>query len=259
MSCLGESFSCPRQLAYRAATACTLARPRRARAAPVHAQARVIVRAAALLALLICAQAPAQQVPPVAGALFAPLDVSESIPVSIVDMTGSARSGGVDDAQLARWALEDWSRALDGKLEFHVVESEDEALIRIRFVPPGGGQYGEMLQLRIDGRRGAAVFVRPDMQALGPVIGARAASDGLFRETVVYLTCVHELGHALGLAHTADYEDIMYAFGFGGDIEEYFLRFRRRIDAREDIRVQSGLSESDRARVRELYALEAQE
>jgi hypothetical protein len=47
----------------------------------------------------------------------------------------------------------------------------------------------------------------------------------------------------------------MYAFGFGGDIEEYFMRYRRRIEARSDIRRQTGLSESDRTRVRALYRI----
>lgn len=30
------------------------------------------------------------------------------------------------------------------------------------------------------------------------------------RETVVCLTCVHQLGHALGLQHTPDFADLMY-------------------------------------------------
>jgi hypothetical protein len=194
-----------------------------------------------------------------ADALFAPLDTTDSIAVSIVDMTRDPDARSADDAQLAIWALADWARALDGRFRFHIAQDEDDALIRIRFVPPGGGQYGEMVQLRVDGRRGAGVFIRPDTQALGPVIAERAAADSLFRDTIVYLTCVHELGHALGLAHTAEYADIMYAFGYGGDIEEYFMRYRRRIQTRSDIPAQTGLSDSDRARVRALYRLGAGE
>jgi hypothetical protein len=216
--------------------------------------ARIVV---SVLALVCAVQGHAQQRVPSPEALFEPLDTSESIAVSIVDVTPEREAGG--DAELAVWALRDWARALDGALRFHVVDDEDDALVRIRFVPPGGGQYGEMMQLSVNGKRGAAVFVRPDTQALGPVIARRAAGDALFRDAIVYLTCVHELGHALGLAHTAEYADIMYAFGFGGDIEEYFMRYRRRIQQRPEIQAQSALSESDRARVRAIYKIGARE
>jgi predicted Zn-dependent protease len=63
---------------------------------------------------------------------------------------------------------------------------------------------------------------------------------------------LHELGHAFGLRHTADDRDIMYSFQYGGDIVEYFSRYRRRIAARADISSHSGLSDAD---VRELRAL----
>ncbi len=212
--------------------------------------AKSLLTALLLLTGTACA---AQTVSAAPRGLFEPLDFSESIPVSIVDMTPGSAVAGPDDAELARWALEDWARALDGDLQFHVVDAEDEALVRIRFVPPGGGQYGEMLALNVAGKRGAAVFVRPDTQALGPVIAQRAAEDSLFRETIVYLTCLHELGHALGLPHTDAYADIMYAFGFGGDIEEYFMRYRRKISSRSEIADQTGLSEADRVNVRSLY------
>jgi hypothetical protein len=208
-----------------------------------------------VLLLLVSLSCAAQSIPGVPRGLFEPLDISESIPVSIVDLTSASSVAASDDAELARWALEDWTRALDGALEFHIVDSEDDALVRIRFVPPGGGQYGEMLALEVAGKRGAAVFVRPDTQALGPIIARRAAGDSLFRETIVYLTCLHELGHALGLPHTDDFADIMYAFGFGGDIEEYFMRYRRRVSSRADIADQSGLSAADRDFVRSLYSI----
>ena len=64
------------------------------------------------------------------------------------------------------------------------------------------------------------MYVRADMDGLGPDLSARARQDSLWRDSIVYLTCVHELGHALGLSHTADFRDVMYFFGYGGDIIE---------------------------------------
>ena len=157
------------------------------------------------------------------------------------------------DTDLALWAFESWQRAVGGALKFVRVTSENDALVRLYWVPAAGGQYGEMRPLDVQGRRGAAVYIRPDTTALGPDIAAQARLDALFRDTVVYLTCVHELGHALGLAHTADFEDVMYFFGFGGDIGEFFGRYRRQLKVRDDIRSASGLSEGDLAQLSALY------
>jgi predicted Zn-dependent protease len=88
---------------------------------------------------------------------------------------------------------------------------------------------------------GGDVYVRPE------------PGDGLLREAIVYLTCLHETGHALGLSHTAEFADIMYNFQFGGDIEEYFGRYRRRLSRREDIRKNSGMSEEDKQRLKRLF------
>ena len=157
------------------------------------------------------------------------------------------------DEELAVWAFESWQRAAGGALSFVRVANESDAIVRLHWVPAAAGQYGEMRPLDLQGRRGAAVYIRPDTTALGPDIAARARLDALFRDTVVYLTCVHELGHALGLTHTADFEDIMYFFGFGGDIGEFFGRYRRRLSEREDIRAASGLSAGDLAQLASLY------
>ena len=180
-----------------------------------------------------------------------PLTADGRVPYFIA--LGEARSEfHAGDLELARWALQAWEKALGGVLKFEL-SSEDDALVRVHWVAPGAGQYGEMRPLDVGGRRGAAVYIRPDTKALGPDISERARLDALFRDTVVYLTCVHELGHALGLEHTAEFADIMYFFGFGGDIGEFFDRYRRRLKARDDIRAASALSAGDLAQLAALY------
>jgi hypothetical protein len=111
------------------------------------------------------------------------------------------------------------------------------------------GQYGETRAFVTDTMRGAEVFVRPDLRAMGPAISTAGSADSLLRDTIVYLTCLHETGHALGLAHTADFPDIMYSFQFGGDIPEYFGRYRRKLSGRSDIAKNSGISPQDKARL----------
>ena len=156
------------------------------------------------------------------------------------------------DHELAVWALQAWQRSTNGALKFEEGPERD-ALLRVHWVPASAGQYGEMRSLLVNGRRGAAVFVRPDTDALGPGISQLAREDALLRDTIVYLTCLHELGHALGLRHTAEYRDIMYFFGYGGDIPGFFGRYRHQLRSREDIAKVSGLSADDEKRVRELY------
>lgn len=204
---------------------------------------------AAIVALALVVAAVRAQ--PGAASLGEPLDASGPITYFVAEgPPGSAYREG--DAELARWALDDWSRASSGTLRFEPAP-ETEAALRIYFVPASAGQYGEARAISVDGRRGAEIYVRPDTTAFGPPIARDAAGDPLLRDTIVYLTCLHELGHALGLSHTDAYADIMYFFGYGGDIPGYFDRYRHRLDERADIAGVSGLSEADIGRVRRLY------
>jgi hypothetical protein len=184
-------------------------------------------------------------------ALLAPLETSA--PLTYFVATGSAASGyRPADRDLATWALQAWGRAANGTLSF-VPAPEPEARIRVYWVEAGNGQYGEMRATEVGGHRGAAVFIRPDTDALGAEIAAAARRDPLFRDTVVYLTCLHELGHALGLSHTSDYRDIMFFFGYGGDIPRFFARYRDQLSSRGDIARVAGASANDTARLRALY------
>ena len=182
-----------------------------------------------------------------------PLTPDAQDPVTYYIAEGDKRTGyRPGDRELALWAFQAWQRNAGKDLSFEPA-NESAALIRLYWAEPGGGEYGETQPLLVHGKHGAAVFIRPDVESLGPGISQRAAADDLLRDAIVYLTCLHELGHALGLAHTRDFRDIMYFFGYGGDVVEYFGRYRAQIHNRSDIAAVSGLSDSDVARIRAIY------
>ena len=158
-----------------------------------------------------------------------------------------------EDTQLAEWALTAWHQASGGAVTFRRVEKREEAQFRFIWAAVGrAGLFGEVRPIEVNGQRGAEIYIRPALEQFGPHIATIAAGDPLFRETIVYLTCLHESGHALGLPHTPEFEDAMYSFQNGGDVLEYFLRYSRRLRQRDDIVKHSGLSSADIERLREL-------
>ena len=180
------------------------------------------------------------------------LDTQEPIPYFIDD--GKGVPGYRDsDRELAKLALDAWSRESAGKLKFTEAKARDSALIRFRWISTADGLYGETQRVQVNGKAGAIVYVMPQVSAQGEPLATRAVQDALLRDTIVYLTCVHELGHAVGLAHTRKFEDIMYYFGFGGDIVDYFMRYRNKLQSRADISKYSGLSPEDAQTLRALY------
>src|ERR1700674_2733902 len=179
------------------------------------------------------------------------LDARDPITYFIED--GKGVPGFQDsDRDLAKLALNAWSRESAGKLKFSETKARDGALIRVRWISANEGLFGETQAVLVNGKAGAVVNVMPQVSVQGEPLAGRAARDPLLRDTIVYLTCVHELGHAVGLSHTNKFEDIMYFFGYGGDIVEYFMRYRNKIQSRADISKVSGLSSAD---IQVLHAL----
>jgi len=68
-------------------------------------------------------------------------------------------------------AMEAWQGASDGKLRVQRTTDKSQAIIRIYWVGARAGLYGET--------RGGDVYVRPE------------PGEGLSREAIVYLTCLH--------------------------------------------------------------------
>jgi hypothetical protein len=151
-----------------------------------------------------------------------------------------------DDPELAQWAVEAWQAASGGNLHLVKTAGKAQAHIRVYWATGSGGLYGETRMIDVEGERGAEVYILPTVVPPGE-------KDRLLRDVIVYLTCLHETGHALGLDHTANFADIMYSFQFGGDIPEYFGRYRRLLESREDIRKHWGMSTADRQRVTERF------
>ncbi len=158
----------------------------------------------------------------------------------------AARSTGCHsgDTELGAWAFDTWQRESNGALILKKSPTEAHARIRIRWANGTNALYGETQAVIVDGKPGAVIYVLPETEA---------RPDSLLRDAVLYLTCLHESGHALGLKHTAQFADIMYSFQFGGDIDEYFNRYRRLLKARTDIPAHSGISDADRAALRAIF------
>ncbi len=167
----------------------------------------------------------------------------------VEDCTGPADLSGCskDDAQLAQWAFEGWQRESRDRIIFRKSTTEDHARLRVYWGAGNTALYGETHRIIVDGKRGAEIRILPGTKAT-------ESADPLMRDTIVFLTFVHEAGHALGLTHTAQFADIMYSFQYGGDIDAYFNRYRQLLRKRSDIALHSGLSDGDRQALRSVLS-----
>ena len=193
-----------------------------------------------LVALLLIAQLTA-----------APLDVARDRPhwapgarVAVwIDLTRAPLGA----AALVERAMKNWSDASSGQLTLVRVNTRAEAAIRILFVQ-SDTNYGEAAP-RVDPSSG--FIARADV-----AINAAVPDDLMDARIIVYLTALHEIGHALGLAHSDTFSAIMYRFRRADDGARYFGAYRNLVRSLEDVGSvrATGLDPEDITALRRLYA-----
>ena len=150
--------------------------------------------------------------------------------------------------QLVERAMQTWGTASDGAFTMRRTFVERDAGIRVYF-NGAGGNYGET---RPHVNRATGLI---DEAEVAIAADAPIQVDPLTRDIIVYLTALHELGHAIGLEHTANFDDIMYLFRQPEDGPRYFGNYRKLLRSPDDIgtAAATGLSPYDVATLRALY------
>ena len=152
-------------------------------------------------------------------------------------------------------AMRTWTRAAEGRFTLEKVTGSrgagapgvmTDAAVRVHFMA-ADYRYG-VTSPRVDRQTG--LIVRAEV-----AVAADAGRTPLERSIIVYLTALHELGHALGLEHTTDIGTIMYLFREPGDGERFFGAYAKRVRSLDDIGSEqaTGLSPDDVAALKKLY------
>lgn len=156
---------------------------------------------------------------------------------------------------LVERAMRTWTRAAEGRFTLEKAAevrgagapgAMREAPVRVHFMA-ADYRYG-VTSPRVDRQTG--LIVRAEV-----AVAADAGRTPLERSIIVYLTALHELGHALGLEHTTDISTIMYLFRDPGDGDRFFGAYAKRVRSFDDIGSEqaTGLSPDDVAALRALY------
>jgi hypothetical protein len=150
---------------------------------------------------------------------------------------------------LVERAMTTWTDAAARRFHLERTSARDAASLRVHFVRGGDNLYGEA-QPRVDRHTGA--IVEADVHINGDMA---SAGDRLAQRIVLYLTALHELGHALGLPHTDDFSTIMYSFRRPDDGARYFGAYRRRVRSADEVgsAQATGLAPADVEALRALY------
>jgi len=149
-------------------------------------------------------------------------------------------------AMLVERAMKNWSDASNGQLTLIKAAVRADAAIRIVFVS-SDHVYGEAAP-RVDPKTG--FIAQADV-----AINSAVPDDPLDARIVVYLTALHELGHAIGLPHSDTFNAIMYRFRRADDGERYFGAYRRAIRSVDDVGVSASHLDPEDVRILQgLYA-----